>query len=475
MDYEKAYKEALERAKADYTRADTNHGLLEFLFPELKESEDKKTRKEIKDFFSRIMLGQENFLREDYDWNAWIAWLEKQGEQKCTAEEVLIKAGLKPYKDGDQWCILLGDNIQEGICGFGDTIDDALYAFLNDLIKSQKEQKSVDKVEQKFHEGDWIVYKNDICQIVKREKGCNKLVTVFGIEKELVNERNLSTARPWTIQDAKDGDVIVSGETIILVSNSAHAIDSACAYIGEEDIFVDYKQVGYNGDTWHPADQKERDLLFQKMNEAGYEWDAEKKELKKIEQKPAWSEEDKQYLLVCKNALAKYQVSDHWDAMIISKWLEEKVKSSVLQPKQEWSEEDENNLNSCISKLEIDMQHWEGHGKTMVDGDRKLISWLKSLRPQSNVSDEELAQAKKDAYNDALDKIEYHSGEPTFDDGWSAAIDFIRKKSLSPQNRWKPSEEQMKALKSYIDRHPLCEHIDILVELYNDLHDLKKL
>ena len=53
-------------------------------------------------------------------------------------------------------------------------------------------------------------------------------------------------------------------------------------------------------------------------------------------------------------------------------------------------------------------------------------------------ADEELAQAKKNAYNDALDKIEYHSGEPTFDDGWSAAIDYIRKKFIRPQNQWKP-------------------------------------
>jgi hypothetical protein len=32
----------------------------------------------------------------------------------------------------------------------------------------------------------------------------------------------------------------------------------------------------------HPATKKQRNLLFQKMNEAGYEWDAENKELKKI-------------------------------------------------------------------------------------------------------------------------------------------------------------------------------------------------
>lgn len=35
--------------------------------------------------------------------------------------------------------------------------------------------------------------------------------------------------------------------------------------------------------------------LFQKMKEAGYEWDADKKELKKIEHNP-WSEEDEKML-----------------------------------------------------------------------------------------------------------------------------------------------------------------------------------
>lgn len=40
-----------------------------------------------------------------------------------------------------------------------------------------------------------------------------------------------------------------------------------------------------------------------------------------------WSEEDEQYLLVCKNALAKYQTTDKWDADIISCWLENKLKA----------------------------------------------------------------------------------------------------------------------------------------------------
>lgn len=61
--------------------------------------------------------------------------------ERPSVEEVLTKAGLKPYKDGNQWCVLAGDNLQEGICGFGDTIEDALYEFLIDVLNTQKEQK----------------------------------------------------------------------------------------------------------------------------------------------------------------------------------------------------------------------------------------------------------------------------------------------------------------------------------------------
>jgi len=58
---------------------------------------------------------------------------------------------------------------------------------------------------------------------------------------------------------------------------------------------------------------------------------------KQCEQKPAWSEEDDQYLLVCKNALAKYQASDKWDSAIISHWLENKLKA----PQNTWKPSDE--------------------------------------------------------------------------------------------------------------------------------------
>jgi hypothetical protein len=37
---------------------------------------------------------------------------------------------IKLFPDGDQWCALLGENLQEGVCGFGSTPIEALQAFL---------------------------------------------------------------------------------------------------------------------------------------------------------------------------------------------------------------------------------------------------------------------------------------------------------------------------------------------------------
>ena len=47
------------------------------------------------------------------------------------AEEMNLVKILNPkiFIDGKKWCVLYGENIQNGICGFGDTPRLAVYAF----------------------------------------------------------------------------------------------------------------------------------------------------------------------------------------------------------------------------------------------------------------------------------------------------------------------------------------------------------
>ena len=53
------------------------------------------------------------------------------------AQQLLSADGvnLEPFKDGNQWCVLFGDNIQEGFVGFGSTVYDALVAFIAEFIE----------------------------------------------------------------------------------------------------------------------------------------------------------------------------------------------------------------------------------------------------------------------------------------------------------------------------------------------------
>ena len=93
---------------------------------------------------------------------------------------------------------------------------------------------------------------------------------------------------------------------------------------------------------------------------------------KLCEQKPKWSNDDEQYLLVCKNALRKYQVSDKWDADIISKWLEDKLKQEEEQ-NTKWTDEDEKKRKCLIKGLEDRM----GFGWASDPFSREeYINWL---------------------------------------------------------------------------------------------------
>ena len=146
----KAYDKALEKARQLCAYPTTKPFIrdLQDIFPELKESEDERIRKAMIKYFTngKEYLSLTPYSREDY-----IAWLEKQGEQK---------------------------------------------------IKS------------KFHEGDWIITnKNHIWYIDETPETTSylyRLINQYGkvevAEFEVVDE----TARLWTIQDAKDGDVLIN-------------------------------------------------------------------------------------------------------------------------------------------------------------------------------------------------------------------------------------------------------------------------
>lgn len=157
MDYEKAYKEALERAKKLTSDMTTLQKIREFIFPELKESEDER----IGDIIYRIIRDKKEVKRilegNGVSVDNALAYLEKQKEQRYKNESVLRITGLS----GGEY--LLYNYIYSFCAGEGISMSNTkgdlrgyvelYYPELKETII--KEQKSAERIEDsvKFEEG----------------------------------------------------------------------------------------------------------------------------------------------------------------------------------------------------------------------------------------------------------------------------------------------------------------------------------
>lgn len=93
MDYEKLYKEALERARTWKYKSGMpkdKQGILDDIFPELCESKDKRIRKAIYSVLKYLETDCSwDSLDEEVDISDAYDWLEKQGNQR---EQLINKA-----------------------------------------------------------------------------------------------------------------------------------------------------------------------------------------------------------------------------------------------------------------------------------------------------------------------------------------------------------------------------------------------
>ena len=93
----KAYDEAIERAKIWKDKSGMpkdKQGILDTIFPELKESEDEKTKRILHSISSKISFHlRDIFTEEEFQcFDAWSnAWLEKQGQVHCRLTDKEMK------------------------------------------------------------------------------------------------------------------------------------------------------------------------------------------------------------------------------------------------------------------------------------------------------------------------------------------------------------------------------------------------
>ena len=295
-----AYDKAIERARKLY-----GNEIAEEIFPELKESDDEKIRKWIINDI-RNNINNEPLNNSDYKKKAEkaIAWLEKQGEEKpCmvqwkgdnlkevigfTGKDKNFEKWFKSFEEYEKYVHehndifkLFNENGSHYEIPVGAWIvktPDGYNIASNAILK----QKSADKIEPTFNVDDWVVNKfGDSWHIDSLDKKNYQVsdgkgnYNYFPISKQ--DEMHL-----WTIQDGKDGDILAAHECYV-VFKEIDGLNIKCHctyhYLGlNPSFYIDTLQ---NKDAFLPATKEQRDALMKAMNDAGYEWDGEKKELKK--------------------------------------------------------------------------------------------------------------------------------------------------------------------------------------------------
>ena len=212
----KAYDEAIERAKKSY-----GNKIAEEIFPELKEDEAERIRKNCIHFLEL----QKRHHAATFAIEECIAWLEKQGKNST--------------------------------------------------------------VKPRFKIGDWIVFNGLILYVKEVVNGFYRTISKGGIPNSY-NWDIDNIARLWTIQDAKDGDVLVHSsfmfDDFIFIYNNTSILQAYCYYSNERNgLIIEDRghHCPWNMQEVTPATKEQRDALMKAMNNAGYEWDTEKKELKR--------------------------------------------------------------------------------------------------------------------------------------------------------------------------------------------------
>lgn len=164
---------------------------------------------------------------------------------------------------------------------------------------------------QKFCEGDWVICTDQGgYEHIRQVKNVEIFTPSFDSKQshrywtsDLTWFGDSYDARLWTLGDAKDGDVLATSAGAFIYNGKLGGKCPGC-YCGINTLgkFQIGAETHWTGKPVFPATKEQRDTLFSKMKEAGYEWDDEKKVLKRIEQnitcskkddnKITWSEED---------------------------------------------------------------------------------------------------------------------------------------------------------------------------------------
>ena len=422
----KAYDNALKVLhKYDGANIMFSQSLKEEMFSELKESEDEKMRKDLIIYLRSILSNKkygDKFIED------WIAWLEAKGEQNPT-----------------------------------------------------------DKVEPKFKDGDWVVWDNKIsCHIDNIYQGKESLMYTITDAHNMTRNYSVkgfdNNSHLWTIEDAKDGDVLInwSNTAFIFKAIEDETVKFHIAYNEKwDEIKTPSTKLSHLGlpepqFEFHPATKEQRDQLEKAMADAGYTFDFEKKELKKIEQKPIEDvdlPEFESYLCLMFQKFRTKGVCTNGEIIDFVKEYSQKLKDTLCHA---WNEEDEEEASYIADFIENLLKKEKlVSKKTMIM--EEMVAWLRDIKyrylpkPEQGWGEEDEIARKA-----LINLVEIYYGGCIDKTEKNRLLNLL--KSLKERYTWRPSEEQMDALHDaavYVDKSMFPYPKGILMKLYKQLKKLR--
>lgn len=221
--------------------------------------------------------------------NTWISIFKERRNGGVATYVDYAEDGSDYYSDldGDKALLCMESDILRQRFATEEEKEKLFKAIEDNGYKWNPETKTLEKITRpNFKVGDWIIRNNKYTGIPVKVIEFNGYYSCE-LNGEVVNltlNDVHNNFHLWTIQDAKDGDVLVDKDNNIGIFQKFEGIYwYSYIYLGCDGELRGFSIGGSHKQTdVHPATKEQRDLLFQKIKEAGYKWNSETKTLEKL-------------------------------------------------------------------------------------------------------------------------------------------------------------------------------------------------
>lgn len=297
----------------------------------------------------------------------------------------------------------------------------------------------------------------------------------------LQEKENIKKAIAWLEKQSKASKV---EQAMREVEEKAEAFTEAHKGETSEEILAQMR--GEQKPAWSEEDEKMYRGLHNLIYSTPYcdsrkefsDWFQSLKERVLPKQEQEWSEEDEKCIRLSTDIIdsalrAGFCVQLDRDRCV--DWLKS-LKDRCVSQQTEWSEEDElhiRELERLVKQVWAIAEH--ENDKDTIHKMRDLSFFLKTLKPQPRQEWSEEDERVRRSLILELERFGANTKTDSTSPNYSFTVEIKWLKSLRPQNRWKPSDEQMMYLSEAIDVVTRVEKFSIATALKELREQLKKL